>query len=366
MNDPREVRRESGSILVRAEGLRKVYGGDRLFRREDPSVAVDDVAFEIPRGSTLGLVGETGCGKSTTGRLVLRLEEPTEGTVWFDGVDLARLGRNELRALRRRMQAVFQDSAESLDPRMTAGAIIAEPLRIHRRSSRAEIRRRVEELMELVGLNPAWANRFPHEFSGGQRQRINVARALAPGPDFVVCDEPVSALDVSIQAQVVNLLADLQARLSLTYLFIAHDLAMVRHISHRVAVMYLGRIVEEAAVEDLFRDPLHPYTQALVSAMPVPDPDLERRRTRIVLRGEPPSPRRVPPGCAFHTRCPIATELCRRVKPELRAFRPGHRVACHAVDEAGTHLIGPRAGSSVSGVWDAAASRDQAMGRTSK
>jgi oligopeptide transport system ATP-binding protein len=232
---------------------------------------------------------------------------------------------------------------------MTAGAIIAEPLRIHRIGGRAEIRRRVEELMELVGLNPAWANRFPHEFSGGQRQRINVARALAPGPDFVVCDEPVSALDVSIQAQVVNLLADLQSRFGLTYLLIAHDLAMVRHLSHRIAVMYLGRIVEEAAVADLFEDPLHPYTQALISAMPVPDPELERRRSPIVLRGEPPSPRRIPSGCPFHPRCPIATEVCRRVVPELRAFRPGHRVACHAVDEAGTHRLAPGVGARAAG-----------------
>jgi oligopeptide/dipeptide ABC transporter ATP-binding protein len=328
-------------VLVRAEGLRKVYGERRLLRREDPLVAVDGVSFEIPRGTTLGLVGESGCGKSTTARLVLRLEEPTEGTVWFDGLDLASLDRRELRALRRRMQIVFQDSADSLDPRMSAGAIIGEPLRIHRWGDRAAIRRRVDELMELVGLDPGWARRFPHEFSGGQRQRINIARALALEPDLVVLDEPISALDVSIQAQVVNLLVDLQARFGLTYLFIAHDLAMVRHISRRIAVMYLGRIVEEGPAPDLFREPLHPYTQALVSAMPIADPERERRRRSIVLAGEPPSPRRVPAGCSFHPRCPIATDLCRRVVPELRAFRPARHVACHLVDEVGTHLLSP-------------------------
>jgi len=331
------------SVLVRAEGLRKVYGGHGLLRREEALVAVDGVSFEIRRGTTLGLVGESGCGKSTTARLVLRLEEPTAGTVWFDGRDLATLDRRSLRALRRRMQIVFQDSADSLDPRMSAGAIIAEPLRIHRWGGRDAIRRRVHELMELVGLDPAWARRFPHEFSGGQRQRINVARALALEPDLVVLDEPISALDVSIQAQVVNLLVDLQERFGLAYLFIAHDLAMVRHVSHRIAVMYLGRIVEEAPAAELFRDPLHPYTQALISAMPVPDPEEERRRTPIVLPGEPPSPLRMPGGCPFHPRCPIATDVCREIVPQVRAFRPGHRVACHAVDEAGTHrLLPPR------------------------
>ncbi|MEX2653850.1 MAG: oligopeptide/dipeptide ABC transporter ATP-binding protein [Acidimicrobiia bacterium] len=329
-------------ILIRVDVLNKYYPvrSMKLFGSEESAIkAVNGVSFQIARGETLGLVGESGCGKSTTGRVVLRLEEPTSGEVWFDGIDLATLDAESLRMIRKRMQVVFQDSADSLNPRMSTGRTIAEPLRIYEMGTDAEIKQKVADLMELVGLNPAWAKRFPHEFSGGQRQRINIARALAIDPDFIILDEPISALDVSIQAQVVNLLADLQARLGLTYLFIAHDLAMVRHISDRIAVMYLGRIVETADANAIFEEPLHPYTQALISAVPLADPKIERTRIPIVLEGEVPSPGNLPAGCVFHPRCPQAVDRCRTEVPEFREFTPGRFVACHLVDEAGSHVV---------------------------
>ncbi|MDX1447831.1 MAG: dipeptide ABC transporter ATP-binding protein [Acidimicrobiia bacterium] len=332
----------AGEVLLSVRDLAKHYRarGFRLFGKEESAIkAVDGVSFDIRRGETLGLVGESGCGKSTTGRVLLFLEQPTAGEVWFEGVELASLDAEDLRQVRQRMQVVFQDSADSLNPRMNTGRIIAEPLHIYERGTDAEIKARVAELMDLVGLNPAWAKRFPHEFSGGQRQRINIARALAIDPDFVVLDEPISALDVSIQAQVVNLLADLQRELGLTFLFIAHDLAMVRHISDRIAVMYLGHIVELADAGALFEEPLHPYTQALISAVPLADPKKERTRIPIVLEGEVPSPANVPSGCVFHPRCPLAVERCRTEVPAIREFTPGRFVACHLVDEAGSHIV---------------------------
>ncbi|HVR31310.1 MAG TPA: oligopeptide/dipeptide ABC transporter ATP-binding protein [Acidimicrobiia bacterium] len=332
----------ANEVLVRVDRLAKHYRGrsGRLFGGDATDIqAVNGVSFEIHRGETLGLVGESGCGKSTTGRTLLRLEEPTSGAVWFDGIELSTLDGESMRMIRKRMQVVFQDSADSLNPRMSTGRTIAEPLHIYEMGTDAEIKAKVADLMSLVGLNPEWAKRFPHEFSGGQRQRINIARALAIDPDFIVLDEPISALDVSIQAQVINLLADLQERLGLTYLFIAHDLAMVRHISDRIAVMYLGRIVETADSNALFEEPLHPYTQALISAVPLADPKKERTRIPIVLHGEVPSPGKLPPGCVFHPRCPQAVELCREEVPEFREFTPGRFVACHLVDEFGSHIV---------------------------
>ena len=319
--------------LVRVEGLKQYYPVNRgvLLRRQVGAVrAVDGISFLIRRGETLGLVGESGCGKSSTGRAILQLQRPTAGRVFLDGVELTELKGGALRRMRRRMQMIFQDPYASLNPRMTAGQILSEPLEIHR-LARGRRQERVRELMELVGLNPGYADRYPHEFSGGQRQRIGIARALALQPDFIICDEPVSALDVSIQAQVINLLEDLQERFGLTYLFIAHDLSMVRHISNRVAVMYLGRIVELAGRDDLYESPLHPYTQALISAVPLPDPDLETRRSRIVLKGDPPDPADPPAGCNFCTRCPVAVDRCHREDPPLQEVRPGHWAACHLV-----------------------------------
>ncbi|MCY3774473.1 MAG: ATP-binding cassette domain-containing protein [Candidatus Aminicenantes bacterium] len=315
------------------EGLKQYYPVNRgvLFRRQVGAVrAVDGISFLIRRGETLGLVGESGCGKSSTGRAILQLQRPTAGRVFLDGVELTELKGGALRRMRRRMQMIFQDPYASLNPRMTAGQILSEPLEIHQ-LARGHRQERVRELMELVGLNPGYADRYPHEFSGGQRQRIGIARALALQPDFIICDEPVSALDVSIQAQVINLLEDLQERFGLTYLFIAHDLSMVRHISNRVAVMYLGRIVELAGRDDLYESPLHPYTQALMSAVPLPDPDLEARRSRIVLKGDPPDPADPPAGCNFCTRCPVAVDRCHREDPPLQEVRPGHWAACHLV-----------------------------------
>ncbi|MHB8855666.1 MAG: ABC transporter ATP-binding protein [Bellilinea sp.] len=293
--------------------------------------AVDGVSFDIVKGETLGLVGESGCGKSTTGRAILQLHRPTSGSVFYEGKDLVKLKGENLRKTRRRMQMIFQDPYASLNPRMTVGQIITEPMLIHDMTTQKDTQGHAERLLKLVGLNPAYTSRYPHEFSGGQRQRIGIARALALEPALIVCDEPISALDVSIQAQVVNLLEDLQAKLGLTYLFIAHDLSMVRHISDRVAVMYLGIIVELTTRDELYSHALHPYTQALLSAVPIPDPAIEANRKRIILTGDVPSPVNPPSGCRFRTRCPIAAEICKQRKPEFREVNPGHWVACHMV-----------------------------------
>ena len=298
-------------------------------RRKGWVRAVDDVSFSIRRGETLGLVGESGCGKSTTGRAILQLYRPTAGEVLLGGEDLTRLKGDRLRRMRRRMQMIFQDPYASLNPRMTVGSIIAEPLEIHGLARGKAKQERVAELLRLVNLNPYFANRYPHEFSGGQRQRIGIARALAVEPEFIICDEPISALDVSIQAQIINLLEELQAQFGLTYLFIAHDLSVVRHISDRVAVMYVGKIVEIADRNALYERPLHPYTRALLSAVPVPDPRVEKRRQRIILTGDPPSPVNPPPACRFNPRCPYVQDICREQEPSLQEVRPGHWVACH-------------------------------------
>ena len=294
-------------------------------------LAVDGVDLEITKGETLGLVGESGCGKSTLGYTILQLEKATSGDVLYNGESLVGLKRNQLRSFRQKMQIIFQDPQSALDPRMTIGNAIAEPLRVHEIVPRDDIEDRVEELLKTVGLNPYFKNRYPHEFSGGQQQRIVIARALSVEPEFIVCDEPVSALDVSIQAQVINLLEDLQTEFGLTYLFIAHDLAVVRHISDRVAVMYLGKMMELAESNELYQNPLHPYTKALLSAVPITDPELERQRERIILTGDVPSPLRPPPGCVFNTRCPIAVDECRERIPEWREVEPNHFVACHRV-----------------------------------
>jgi oligopeptide transport system ATP-binding protein len=305
-----------------------------LFDRKGPRAvrAVDGVSMDIRQGETLGLVGESGCGKSTTGRAILQLERPTHGTVHFEGEDLVTLRGRSLRRLRRRMQMIFQNPYASLNPRMTVGSIIAEPLRVHGVMQGNERRDRVMELLQQVGLDPAHLRRFPHEFSGGQRQRIGIARAIALNPRFIVADEPISALDVSIQAQIINLMQDLQRELGLTYLFIAHDLSAVHHISDRIAVMYLGKLVELAEADALIGKPLHPYTQALISAIPVPDPEIERKRQRVVLEGDVPSPLHPPSGCRFRTRCPLAFERCSVEEPALREWRPGHRAACHLLE----------------------------------
>jgi len=324
----------ANDVLLQVEHLVKHFPIRRgvIFQKQTGAVhAVDDISFEIQDGETLGLVGESGCGKSTTGRTILQLYRPTSGQVYFQGVDLVSLKGKELRKMRRSMQMIFQDPYASLNPRMTVGEIVGEPLLIHNLGQGKEVQERAEQLLELVGLNPAYSNRFPHEFSGGQRQRIGVARALAVNPSLIVCDEPISALDVSIQAQVVNLLEDLQEELNLTYLFIAHDLSMVRHISHRVAVMYLGVIVELAPRDELYTRPLHPYTQALLSAVPIPDALAEMKRKRIILKGEVPSPVEPPSGCRFRTRCPLALPVCAEVQPEFRQVAAGHFVACHMV-----------------------------------
>lgn len=321
-------------VLVSVRGLKKHFPVTKgMFRRKVGAVrAVDGVSFDIRRGETLGLVGESGSGKSTIGRTMLQLEKATEGSVVFDGIELVGLAAGALRRTRPRMQMVFQDPHASLNPRMTVSSIVGEPLLEHGKSSSRERQERVEELLGLVGLDPTHANRYPHEFSGGQRQRIGIARAIALNPDFIVCDEPIAALDVSIQAQVVNLMEHLQDLLGLTYLFISHDLGMVRHIADRVAVMYLGHIMELADVDDLYGDPRHPYTRALQSSAPVPDPVVEATRVKIILEGDIPSPSNPPPGCPFNTRCPDAVDRCHEEIPVWREVAPGHGVACHLVD----------------------------------
>jgi oligopeptide transport system ATP-binding protein len=327
--------------LVHVRGL-KVYFPIRsgIFQQEVGTVkAIDGIDFEIRKGETLGLVGESGCGKSTTGRALIRLREPTEGTVTFDGIDLAKLKPEALRKMRRRMQIIFQDPYGSLDPRMTVGATISEPIDTHKLAKGNDRRDRIADLLRIVGLDPKYVSRYPHEFSGGQRQRIGVARALAVEPEFIVCDEPISALDVSIQAQVLNLLTDLRNQLGLTYLFIAHDLSVVKHISDRVAVMYLGKIVEIGPPDVMYAKPGHPYTRALLSAVPVPDPESERRRRRVVLQGDVPSPVNPPSGCRFHTRCWLYEKLgqpeeCRTVDPPLYDLSTDHAAACHFAAKA--------------------------------
>jgi oligopeptide transport system ATP-binding protein len=317
-------------ILLHVDNLMMhfpIYRG--VIQRQVGAVrAVDGISFAIKRGETLGLVGESGCGKSTTGRTILQLYKPTSGSVQFEDVDLVHLKGEELRKIRRKMQMIFQDPYASLNPRMTVADIVGEPLTVHDVAKGKEIQDRVNHLLEIVNLNPSFASRYPHEFSGGQRQRIGIARALALQPSFIICDEPISALDVSIQAQVVNLLEELQEQFNLTYLFIAHDLSMVKHISDRVAVMYLGVIVELASRDELYAKPLHPYTQALLSAVPIPDPIADAKRQRTILQGDVPSPANPPSGCRFRTRCPIAEAVCAESRPEFREIRPGHFVAC--------------------------------------
>ncbi len=303
-----------------------------LLQRQVGAVhAVDGISFDIHKGETFGLVGESGCGKSTTGRAILQLYRPTSGKVYFENIDLTTLKGEELRKMRRRMQMIFQDPYASLNPRMSIAEIVGEPLQVHDLAKGAEVQERVKELLNVVRLSPSFANRYPHEFSGGQRQRIGIARALALNPDFIVCDEPISALDVSIQAQVINLLEDLQSSFNLTYLVIAHDLSMVRHISDRIGVMYLGILAELADRSELYRNPLHPYSQALLSAVPVPDPVVEEKRQRIILEGDVPSPVNPPSGCRFRTRCPLAKNICAEKVPEWREVATNHWVACHLV-----------------------------------
>ena len=321
----------SEALLEVSDLVKHFHVGQGMRRRPAAVVrAIDGVSFSIRRGETLGLVGESGCGKTTTGRCILQLERATSGRIRFDGADITGMDQKGLRHVRRSMQVIFQDPYSSLNPRMSIGEIIAEPIKVHGlvtdKKKRGE---RVHELLAQVGLLSQHAGRFPHQLSGGQRQRVGIARALAMEPKLIVCDEPVSALDVSIQAQIINLLEDLQQRLGLTYLFIAHDLSVVRHLSDRVAVMYLGRIVEIADRQALYEDPLHPYTRALLSAVPIPDPKLEARRERTVLRGEVPSPLNPPPGCVFNPRCPIAIDRCTAEIPPLREIKPGHWAACH-------------------------------------
>ncbi len=323
---------EKKEVLLSVKDLNKHFPikSGFFFKKSSSYVhAVDGVSFDIYKGETLGLVGESGCGKSTTGRTLLQLHKPTSGSVIFDGMDLTTLKGEKLRAVRKDLQMIFQDPYASLNPRMTVEQIISEPMIIHHTEKADQRTKRVKELLELVGLNPAFINRYPHEFSGGQRQRIGIARALALEPKLIVCDEPISALDVSIQAQVVNLLEDLQKEMGLTYLFIAHDLSMVRHISNRIAVMYLGIIVELAERNELYKNPLHPYSQALLSAVPYPDPEIEENRKRIILEGDVPSPVNPPSGCRFRTRCRFAQEICGKERPEFKEITPGHFVACH-------------------------------------
>ena len=320
------------SPLIEARNLSKSFAiGGGFLAKKKVVRAVEDVSLQIQRGETLGLVGESGCGKSTIGRTLLRLYEPTSGQIFFEGSDITKAN---MRPYRKKMQIVFQDPYASLDPRMTVGDIVGEPLDIyHAYESKAERREKILELLNLVGLNSEHMNRYPHEFSGGQRQRVSIARSMALRPDFMVCDEPISALDVSIQAQVINMLMELQQKLNMTYLFIAHDLNVVRHISKRVGVMYLGSLVEVCDANELYKNPLHPYTQALLSAIPIPDPNVSRSRHRVVLEGEVPSPMNPPNGCKFHTRCPYARDICREARPETIEVGQGHTCACHKVEQ---------------------------------
>jgi oligopeptide transport system ATP-binding protein len=324
------AKKDGREYILRVKDLRMWFPINRgvMQRHVGDVKAVDGISFDIYQGETLGLVGESGCGKSTTGRSILQLYRPTGGEVYFKGQDLTKLNGDQLRAMRREMQMIFQDPYASLNPRMTVGNIIGEPLEVHGIGNKSERQDRVRELLAVVGLNPYFINRYPHEFSGGQRQRIGVARALAVNPSFIVCDEPISALDVSIQAQVINLLEDLQDQFGLTYLFIAHDLSVVRHISDRIAVMYLGKIMELTDRDELYRNPMHPYSQALLSAVPIPDPAVEEKRQRIILEGDVPSPANPPKGCNFSTRCPKVMDICREEEPEFRDYGTGHQVAC--------------------------------------
>jgi oligopeptide transport system ATP-binding protein len=319
-------------VLLQVMNLKKYFPASKgLFTNRQVRFvkAVDDVSFDVYDGETLGLVGETGCGKTTVARTILQLYHPTSGKIIFDGVDLSSLPENDLRKMRRRMQMIFQDPYASLNPRMTVGSIISAPLDVHTDLKRSEKQEKVQDLLKLVGLNPDFVNRYPHEFSGGQRQRIGIARALALSPDLVICDEPISSLDVSIQAQVVNLLEELQDRLGLTYIFVAHDLSMVRHISDRMVVMYLGKVMELADRNEIYLHPRHPYTKALMSAVPIPNPRKARDRQRIILKGDIPSPLNPPQGCNFNTRCPLAQDICFEKDPEYREIEPNHFVACH-------------------------------------
>ena len=321
----------SDEVLISVRNLKMhfpVHQGAIFQRSRGRIRAVDGISLDIRKGETLGLVGESGCGKSTLGRAILQMHRPTEGEVYFRDMNLTSMQRNRLRRMRRHMQMIFQDPYASLNPRMTVGDIVAEPLVVHNISGGRKRREQVQTLFELVGLNPVFVNRYPHEFSGGQRQRVCVARALALNPDFIVCDEAVAALDVSIQAQIINLLMELQAKLNLTYLFIAHDLSVVRHISDRVAVMYLGKIVELASRQDLYANPRHPYTRILLSSIPVPNPQYEKKRRRELLSGDPPSPASPPKGCNLSTRCPLATAECYKHEPEFREMDQGHWAAC--------------------------------------
>ena len=327
---------DAGNPLVEIRNLVKYFPvteGIVIQKMVAEVKAVDDISFSIRKGETLGLVGESGCGKTTTGRCILRLEQLTSGQIIYDGVDISTVDRQELNKLRQRIQVIFQDPYSSLNPRMKIGQIIAEPMRVHGiEPDRAKRQKRVDELLSICGLSPRMADCYPHEMSGGQRQRVGIARALSLNPEFIVCDEAVSALDVSIQAQVINLLEDLREEFDLTYLFIAHDLSVVRHLCHRVAVMYLGKLVELADCDEMFDNPLNPYTRALLEAVPIPDPEIEQNRDHRVIEGEVPSPMNPPSGCVFHPRCNMAVESCSREVPKLREVRPGHWVACTEVN----------------------------------